>query len=60
MDAIRPVLPFDYNYTLQQMEFDRSKHEPSVTDINDSALYRDESLSFSDELERHIVRRNPG
>ena len=52
------LLPFDYRDAPQQTEFDWSKHGLSDTDMGDSAIYRDEQLSFLDALERQIARRN--
>jgi hypothetical protein len=54
------LLPFDYRDAPQQTEFDWSKHGLSDTDMSDSAIYRDDQLSFLDALERQIARRNSG
>jgi hypothetical protein len=52
------LLPFYYSDAPQQAEFDWSKHGLPDTDMTDSALYRDDQLSFLDALEREIARRN--
>jgi len=54
------LLPFEDNYGQQQTEFNWLKHEVSDIDVNDSPIYGDDQLSFLDELEKQITRRNSG
>lgn len=52
------LLPREYSDTHRQEEFDWPEHRMSDTNGNDSPIYRDDQLSFLDELERQIARRN--
>jgi hypothetical protein len=54
------LLPVNYSYRQQQTEFDWSKYGLSDTNHHDLSGNRDDQLSFLDELEKQISRRNSG